>query len=450
MLLFAIQLTSLTRQFAHRSFTNDKDSPIHWSLTWPENTYAIAGDEVEGVLTVANRLPVEVEVSSVLAEFSFEGKVEHSTLTKIPPRSTVQVKLSVPVPSNLASRRSSVETPLGMGRQEVVEKVHTSGLTRAGGGKYEEGGGEEEHVMGGIVVRCTSCTFKIGSVSVGVTSDEPVINDSRDPSDYLAHAWTPLEPPGVVKGPKVLRVHGPLAKINVERVGGGTVAGDGAVFRAVIKVSAGQDEVCKDLGMEMTCVNTFRSSEDTTIKKEGRRALIVEHSPGSSTSSNSSLPADWIPVGNDGSGTEKAVPVKDLNPGDFTYVAVHLYRPPPKQPTVLGEADVDKCRTEYSLVFNYKQSLNGSGFKQVRKRFQGSVEWSEVLGVSLSVGVGGKGLMKGAVWPGNRAVEGERGKWESKAEGSGDACVASGGEVTIRANIKSMVRGGEGVLEEVR
>ena len=64
--------------------------------------------------------------------------------------------------------------------------------------------------------------------------------------------------------------------------------------------------------MEVTCVNTFRSSEDNSIKKEARRAFIVERAD-AGPESEEELPNGWVQVRNDGVGTEKAGPVKVIS-----------------------------------------------------------------------------------------------------------------------------------------
>ena len=240
--------------------------------------------------------------------------------------------------------------------------------------------------MGGAPIGCESvtCVLSNGHRIVvieekkGITPEEANL---RPKQDYLTHTWPASSDVGVSQGPSILRVHGPLAQLRVEDITSVNTDGkalDGAVYRVVLKVTAGVSELCKNILMETSCANAFKSNEEPEVPREHRRAMLVEAEEGADENEggeNFSLPSGWKALGSDGSGTAEPVPIAEvLEPGGVAYVAVHLYRPPPTSAGDPSTADVDQCTTEYEVVFSYTQILRGGKEKAVRRRCQGFLE----------------------------------------------------------------------------
>ena len=434
-------------------FSNCAASPFSFVLSFPKLSYAIAGDTVAAKLLITNNLAnVDISLKSLVAYLSFGGKVPveiSGTSLELPRGSETLLDVSVPLPSSLANRRSSFQSA----SSQVSRKPYTSGYTLAGGATF---GNEEDIVMGGLAVKCKGVELVLcNGFQVDVVGEYGVTEEGRSiiNEDHLIHTWGALTPSSIAYGPMVLRVHGPLAHLQVQDITSLSSAVDGAVFRIVLKLTSGEEEACKDLTMEMSCINAFRSSNDDSIEKERRGAIFVEEHDGEDLEG---MPKGWRPVGNDGSGTDKGTQLPNLGKGESVHVAIHLYRPPPAGATVPGEADVDKCRTDFSVLFWYNQVLEGSSEKEVRKRHSSSIEWGEPLKVKMEREQGSWGFMKGVVWPGNRAIEGGdigQGVYVKPPQASSqsmDHCCVSNDPCKIRCLISSSDSSIPSILHSVK
>ncbi|GMH75640.1 hypothetical protein TrST_g7650 [Triparma strigata] len=434
------------------AFDNDKMSPFEFYLTFPV-LYAIAGDTVDAKLMIRSNVP-SLEVSKLKVKMDFDAAInvnlgEEGLKFKFGEVKSVDVQ--VPIPSNLGNRRGSLQAGGLTPSVAKVEKPLNSGFTRAGGACMIMESSDLDDVMGGAPVGAESCTCVLANGhSIAVMDERATVTPTaeeanlRPKEDYLTHSWAALSDVGVEKGPKVLRVHGPLAQLRVEDITSVNTDGraiDGAVFRVVLKISAGAEELCKDVSMEMSCANAFLSNEQSEVLKEHRRAMLVEAGEGGE---DIGLPEGWRAVGGDGSGTSEAVPITDrLDPGAVSYVAVHLYRPPPAAAGDPGTADIDKCITEWEVVFSYTQILRGGKEKQVRRRCQAFLEWGEPIRAALDLEtMANSGFPAGITHPSNLAKEKEEGgSWERAGEGDnvegGCGCVVSDQSVKIRCTLGS-------------
>ncbi|GMH55340.1 hypothetical protein TL16_g01886 [Triparma laevis f. inornata] len=412
------------RPQTHSVFSNDKTAPFSFCLTFPI-LYAIAGDTVDAKLMLRSNVP-SLDISKVKVKMDFDSSVsiklgaEGVKFTQV--GETKFVDVQIPIPSNLGNRRGSLQAGGLTPSVAKVEKPLNSGFTRAGGACMVKESSDVDDVMGGAPVGAESVTGVINSGHrVTVYSERatatltPEEANLRPKEDYLTHSWPASDAVGVGHGPTALRIHGPLAQLRVEditSVNTDGCASDGAVFRVILKITAGAEEVCKDIMMETSCANAFRSNEHAEVTKEHRRAMLVEAGEGGE---DSGLPPGWKAVGDDGSGTSEPVSITErLDPGTISYVAVHLYRPPPPAAGDPGTADVDKCVTEYEVVFSYSQILRGGKEKQVRRRCQAFLEWAEPIRAILDLEtMTDVGFPSGITHPSNLAQEKEEGgSWE--------------------------------------
>jgi len=450
----------LTKSDKMATYSNGRDAPVSFCFTFPV-LYAIAGDTVRARLAIrSNAVGMKsLDITSLSVKMDFESRPIKVDLgaegLKLESGATKVVGVSVPVPSSLGNRRGSLQAGGLSPTTSKVEKPLNSGFTRAGGACLIKENSDVDDVLGGAPIGCESLTFTLSSGHRLVVVDEkdeltPEEVNLRPKQDYLTHTWPAASEVGVRHGPAILRVHGPLAQLRVEDITSVNTDGkalDGAVYRVVLKVTAGLHELCKNIEMETSCANAFRSNEEQDISPEHRRAMLVEAgeaSDGNDNGTDFAAPPGWRALGEDGSGTTEPVPIAEvLEPGGVAYVAVHLYRPPPTSAGDPATADRDQCTTEYEVVFSYTQILRGGKEKEVRRRCQGFLEWGEPLRTSLSLGkLVDSGFPAGISHPSNAAKpkEGDEGSWESASAGrgeSGGACVVSDQPAKVRCTFVS-------------
>jgi hypothetical protein len=274
--------------------------------------------------------------------------------------------------------------------------------------------------LGGRALRCDGMRLNLTpadttGVSIDLTvkkKDVPIPSFAKrtpfEHDNYVAVAWSrPLHLP-YSGGPRCLRVLGPMPKMVVTNLTNPAVDGkalEGTVNRIMLKLKAGENEVCRDVKYSITCSSTVLSSKDGTTRSltqpEGpsspggpkldisnmRTPVIVARTIGTGSQSTGfgfTLPKGWHVVGT-GQRTKddealEAVPV--LSSGDESYIELDLYRPSRRA----VEEDDGICQTDFEVSVTYSQTRMMEGAESEADEFDvvslihsGSVVWTSPI-----------------------------------------------------------------------
>jgi len=207
--------------------------------------------------------------------------------------------------------------------------------------------------------------------------------------NYIASAWSrpPIVP--LSKGPRSLRVLGPLPQLVITDLTEPLTKGkalEGTVNRILLKLHAGPDEICSKMKMSVSCFSVLITpsgstkrliaAEEITEEVENsidmknplfRTPILVAAATDSfefgPTDFGYTLPCGWLVSG---SGQKDAT--KDLEPlkgGEASYVNIDFFRPAahtqreglPTENAIPVEdlGDVSTCKTDFYVTLTYEQ-----------------------------------------------------------------------------------------------
>lgn len=208
--------------------------------------------------------------------------------------------------------------------------------------------------------------------------------------NYIASAWSrPLHLP-LSRGPRTLRVLGPMPELIIkdmtEEVTGGKVV-EGTVNRILLQFTAGAQERCNNIKYKVSCFSVLLTpngstrrlvSEEEMSQSEGamdmmdascRTPTLVVQGPDPSQVSDCEygyeLPQGWTLADSGQSFEGPVLPL--LSCGESKFIDVNLYRP---APLIHSEAfsaesdrnigDVSLCKTDYYITVSYRQERTSS------------------------------------------------------------------------------------------
>ena len=242
-------------------------------------------------------------------------------------------------------------------------------------------------------------------LTIRKTKPRTTANIRRTPfeeDNYLASAWSRPRQLPLVRGPRCLRVLGPMSNMQIANLTHPLTSGrvlEGTVNRVLLRLTAGAQEICTNIKCTISCSSVLLRSDGTTenltteeVKKmqengkDGakdsageeeaekekeektkeeektdepdlsnvRLPIIVSPASVSSVASTATAFGYDLPKGWAVAGTKRGVVVErdvatgsePLKPGEVTYLFIDLYRPPPSLPEQIAanDAKVEKLK----------------------------------------------------------------------------------------------------------
>jgi len=415
----------------------DMSLPFSFAVSFPGRTHATAGDTVEASVLITSNLDYAVHVSSVML-LSLAGQLP------IPPSDLlcasnaseggeegiiIQSKTSIIVSTHLelpkdtsiiavddSGNGGEMQGVAGKGSFAKSARPRTAGITSAGGARLlsqdetshanRVSQGWSMKYLGGKPLRCdgirlvlypvqvekaTGSADTVTTIQLTIQKKKPKTqaNIKRTPfeeENYIASAWSrPLHLP-LSRGPRSLRVLGPMPELVItdmtEEVTGGKVV-EGTVNRILLKFTAGQQERCCDIKYRVSCFSVLITPNGTTrrlvsteelSRSEGaldmtnptcRTPSLVKPSSDSPTPDSTkygySLPPGWELADSGQSFTGPSL--SGMDGGESKFVDLNFYRPAPliqsnsmhMEEDESNVGDVSLCKTDFYVTVSYRQ-----------------------------------------------------------------------------------------------
>lgn len=312
----------------HESVEDDDDSlPFSFAVSFPEKTHAVAGDPVHASVFLCSNLDYAVHINSVVllslagdidipqtdlirATNASEGTGEGIILQA---KTVMVVSTEVKLPNDLSmiayddSGNGGEQQGIpGKGSFAKSARPRTAGITAAGGARlicedlldssYRHFQGWNPNFLGGKPLRCDGIriTFypvqaeksleRVTLIELAIKKTKPCTdaNIKRTPfqeENYIASAWSRPHYLPLSRGPRSLRVSGPVPHLTIhnltEEVTGGRAV-EGTVNRIVLKLQAGRDELCSDVRLLMSCFSVLVTPAGVTKRLVGQEELTPE------------------------------------------------------------------------------------------------------------------------------------------------------------------------------
>ena len=261
-------------------------------------------------------------------------------------------------------------------------------------------------------VAATGGTSRVNVIELTIEKKRPSTTAvfKRTPfeeDNYLSSAWSRPDHLPLSRGPRCLRVLGPMPEMTVsnltEELAGGK-AMEGTVNRVLLKLQAGPNELCENIRFQVSCSSMLLSADVITTHLNAERSGDSEEGEEGSNSidlrtpvmvcqgevvtnrvykdGRHRLPRGWRLVGTDGGTRTTAQPsLTNLKPGEETFVYFDVYRPhrmlnsldvaddsgSTRTSDGLGE-DNTLCRTNFDISIFYTQARPKAQRYQGRRR----------------------------------------------------------------------------------
>ena len=258
-------------------------------------------------------------------------------------------------------------------------------------------------------------------LTIRKTKAKTMANIKRTPfeeENYIASAWSrPMHLP-LSRGPRTLRVLGPMPELVIkdmtEEVTGGKVV-EGTVNRILLKFTAGSVERCNNIKCKVSCFSVLLTPNGSTRRLVSKEE--ISQSEGAMDMKNPScrtpslvlqrdetsqddcdygykLPHGWVFADSGQSFTGPVLPL--LSCGESKFIDINLYRPPPLIHSEAFAAENDKnicdvslCKTDFYVTVSYRQERTSAkkrrpSFTRGRRRrpVVGSVSIEPSMGTS--------------------------------------------------------------------
>mmetsp|Transcript_28655 Transcript_28655/g.43736 ORF Transcript_28655/g.43736 Transcript_28655/m.43736 type:complete len:1599 (+) Transcript_28655:220-5016(+) len=447
----------------HRECIDESNSslPFSFAVTFPGTTHGTVGETATASVMIKSNLDYAVHVNSVTL-LSMAGKVEvpsNSLLSAqnanegknggiiMQGKSSILFNTQIEVPKDLANIASDEggnggekEGIAGKGSFAKSARPRTAGLTSGAGARlvsenqFKKGlnaGNSQWSVryLGGKPFRCDGLCLRFYPVQVEKTAvtdgsnkvniieltiekkrQRTAANIKRTPfeeDNYIASAWSRPDHLDLSRGPRCLRILGPMPEMIVTNITDPLIDGkvvEGTVNRILIKLQAGPTEICEDIKYKVKCASMLLGADGSTkhlnalntdLLNDNSNKIEVEQTRSPclvchditntdcvSTPFGYDLPRGWKLV-DFGRRTEKdQVPSSStLKKGEETYIYFDVYRPSRDilrgntgdnagmEDSSGGEAVEDQmCRTDFDVTITYKQSRPKTQRSRGRRR----------------------------------------------------------------------------------
>lgn len=414
----------------------DRSLPFSFAVTFPGRTHATAGDNVKASVLITSNLDYAVHLNSaVLLSLAGELPIPSIDLLSaqnasegseggiiIQSKTSIIISTEVELPKDTSliavddsGNGGEIQGVAGKGSFAKSARPRSAGVTSAGGARLVS---EEDKLpgrrvsqgwslgfLGGKPLRCDGIKLIFYPVQVekatggdNVTLIQLILkkkkaktpaNIKRTPfeeENYIASAWSRPSHLPLSRGPRSLRVLGPMPEMTVkdltEDLTGGRAV-EGTVNRIIFKLTAGEKERCKDIKCRVSCFSvivtptgsTLRLVPDNESVPEGggsismkdpnvRAPCLVSLSSDAASASPDtivgySLPEKWNLAGSGHKFTEP--PISSLANSDSKFIHLNLFRPAPAVQNdslfqedghvISGESAV--CKTDFYVNISY-------------------------------------------------------------------------------------------------
>ena len=221
--------------------------------------------------------------------------------------------------------------------------------------------------------------------------------------NYIASAWS--RPPTVPfsRGPRSLRVLGPLPQLVVTNLTEPLTKGkalEGTVNRVLLKLQAGADERCSKMKLSVSCFSVLITPSGSTKRLVSEEDLVEEAENSvdmknprfrtpilvgtSSNDTNRAVSTNFgydLPAGWQVSGSGQKDAIKDLEPlreGETSFVTVDFFRPAAhtqKEGFAVEDSindedlgDVSTCKTDFYITLTYEQERPPTHKPKMKRR----------------------------------------------------------------------------------
>lgn len=404
-------------------FGSDEEQPFEFALTFPHQSFAIEGDEVDALLQIHSNLKTAIQIKDILIEPNFEGvklDLQSNMDCILMPNGFIQFSVKVVIPSDFSKTVDPIITEI---QSLKTEKPTICGLTKIGGGAFP---GEAERrktfLKGGLCLACIavklkvtlpnenvpSVTIKIHNAHRGSTpspnSDQkPTSRSSTEKDDYVYSAWSRPSSFPMSSGPRVLRIVCPQPDLTIRDLTTKETEGrlmEGTVNRIMLQLEAAPTEYCSNIKMSVICTSSIEqetSKSQSLLDKEQsninmikvpRRPTLVKYHGGQAHSDDlGDIPTGWTISENKGQGSKddwKPV-IGNLNGGSSSYTFFDLFRPLAEH----EEKEQGVCKTNFLVTISYNQmrptqceaSKDGD---LVLQEYRGSVIWCSPVRANIS------------------------------------------------------------------
>jgi hypothetical protein len=397
----------------------DVDSPLAFTVTFPNGSHGTAGDAVSASIWIESKMDFAVQVES-LTIMSVAGSIIVPTkdllMAKnankasgagimIQAHNKIEITTSINLPNNLealSGSESDAAVDANLATLKRSARPRTAGLTAGAGARFifredlvESSSSQRvpksswnSECLGGTPIQCTGLEVVLSPVlsqtkircileKQATRSEASVKRTPFEEENYLSSAWERPNRLPVRYGPRVLRILPPLPTMVVTDVTGpltNGVALEGTVNRVVLQLTAPRSEEYSDIKVQTRCASTLAAEQDADDKEEDilsrdqpdpRSPVLVKvdtSCKAAATSSGYCLPDGWSLVGDGqfeaGGGSDDFATVgsSSLKGGMSTYAFVDLYRPAlDVKRAAEKEAVEEQCHTKVRVSICYRQ-----------------------------------------------------------------------------------------------
>jgi len=449
--------------------------PFSFAVTFPCLTHATTGDTITASVMIKSNLDFAVHMNSVTL-LSMAGNISvPSTALRsaenanegsdggiiIQANTSILFSTLIDIPRDLDSiatdesgNGGEKEGIAGKGSFSTSARPRTAGITSAAGARLiseqaiekrpKEGNAQWSlKYLGGKTLRCDGMclvfypvhtenaaasggTVNVIELTIVKKQNQTIgiLNIKRTPfeeDNYIASAWARLKTLPLIRGPRCLRVLGPMPQMIVTNLTDPMTNGkalEGTVNRIVLKLEAGPHEECREIRYKVTCSTTQLSLDGSTNLldqgmlsdsivsyeqlKQMRCPVLVKFQPNTAASQSTKygfeLPLGWEIVSSmEGSQDEVTPDVSLLKAGEVTYVYFDIYRPARCLPSTdalmdlsssqatLLDVDPDEsgtCQSDFDVSITYRQARPKTQQAQTRSRQRPSVMQNASTGYS--------------------------------------------------------------------
>jgi hypothetical protein len=422
----------------HKTVDDDDTSlPFSFAVSFPWKTHATCGDNVQASVFIRSNLDYAVHVNSVVlislagelpihsddlrsatnvSEGSEEGIIIQAKTAIVISTEVVLPKDTSYIASDESGNGGEQLGVAGKGSFAKNARPRSAGVTAAGGARFlaedklpdttQQSQGWNLSFLGGKPLCCDGLRIafypvqaeKSGTEKDSLTFIELTMlrekprtaaNIKRTPyeeENYIASAWSRPTYLPLSRGPRSLRVSGPVSHLNVTNITDELTSGkavEGTINSIVLKLQAGSGEVCSNIKISVSCFSVLVtpsgstkrlvSQEDITAETENSLDMTnpAYRTPALlwRTKEKSELsplgyctPSGWAMLGS--GQMQEPISFSRLNGGECSYISLNLFRPAsdmevdlePTESLVLDKlADWSVCKTDYYVTVSYQQ-----------------------------------------------------------------------------------------------
>ncbi len=468
--IFSVYADNIAGHVIEWPFDPEEKQPVEFTLTFPNQSYAIEGDEVNALLQLRSNLKTPILIRDIVIEPNFDiikVVLENGFDHVLKPNDSVQLSVKVLLPSDFSK---SVDPKLVEIQSLKTEKPRMCGLTKIGGGVYSrEKKGMKKILRGGVCVGCAAVQINLslpnsnapfvkirihnahrGSIPPPPQKNQQTIKRSvLEDDNFIYSAWSRPSSFSMSSGPRCLRVICPQPDLEIIDLTTSATKGklmEGTVNRIMLQLTAAPTEYCRNVMMSVVCSSSFeeeasksqslldQEQSSATPAQPSRLPLLVQ-SNGTviHDSELENLPSGWT-VNNINSGRGSRDDWKPvigtLKGGSMTYAFFDLFRP-------LSEYNEkeQRCRTDFLVTIKYSQIRpNQCGASKdgdiVVQEHRGSAIWCSPINIDTSF----LPAMKKVLPSGNR----HSGNTVTSAASTNDtAAIISGGKAFLRCTLEA-------------